>query len=63
MTLDVHAQDVGGVLANFFGVVGELNTTGFATSTDFDLSLHDDGVTNAISNGHGLVDRVGGVTW
>ncbi len=51
VALDVHAEDVAGVLAHLIGVVGELDTAGLAAATHLDLSLHHDGVADPIGDG------------
>ncbi len=41
-TFDVHAENFLGVFESFVGILGILDTTGFAASTDVDLRLDHD---------------------
>jgi hypothetical protein len=58
VALDVHAEDVAGVLAHLVGVVGELDAAGLAAAADLHLGLHDTGyrVADALGGGDGVVD-------
>ena len=62
MALDVHAEDVPGVLADLVGVVGELDAAGLAAATDLHLGLDDDGVAGLVGLRDRLVDGVGHAT-
>lgn len=57
VALDVHAQDVLGVLTTGRGVVGQLDAAGLAAATDLHLGLHHDRVADAVGGGHGVVHR------
>ncbi len=63
VALDVHPEDVAGVLAYLGLVVGELDAAGLATTADLHLRLDDDGVAGLIGLLHRLVDGVGGAAW
>ena len=60
VALDVHPQDVAGMLADLSLVVGELDAAGLAASTHLDLGLHHDRVAGIVGCSNGLVDGVGG---
>src|SRR5262249_52034987 len=51
VALDVHADDVGRVLAGLGLVVGELDAAGLAAPAHLDLRLHDDRVADAVGRG------------
>src|SRR3546814_5540043 len=40
VALDVHAEDVRGVGAGLFGIIGELDAAGLATTSHLHLGLH-----------------------
>ena len=48
VALDVHPEDVAGVLADLGLVVGELDAAGLASAADLHLRLHDDGITGPV---------------
>jgi hypothetical protein len=48
VTLDVHAEDVGGVLLGLGRVVGELDAARLAPATDLHLSLDDHAAAEAV---------------
>src|SRR3546814_16601572 len=54
VALDVHAEDVRGVGAGLFGVVGELDAAGLATTSHLHLGLHDHRVADALGGGDGV---------
>ena len=62
VALDVHAEDVAGVLAHLGLVVGELDAAGLAAAADLHLGLDDDRVAGLVGLGDGVVDRVGRAT-
>ncbi len=62
VALDVHAEDVPGVLAHLRLVVGELDAARLPTTTDLHLRLDDDGVAGLVRLAHGVIDGVGGAT-
>ncbi len=62
MALDVHPENVAGVLAHLVGVGGELDATGLPAAADLHLGLDDDGVAGGVGSGDRLVDRVGRAT-
>ena len=51
VALDVHAEDVAGVLADLGLVVGELDAAGLAAAADLHLGLDDDGVAGLVGFG------------
>ncbi len=48
VALDVHPEDVPGVLADLGLVVGELDAAGLAAATDLHLRLDDDGIAGLV---------------
>ena len=62
MALDVHAQDVRGVLAALVGVARELDAAGLPAPADLHLGLDDDRIADAIGRGDRGVDRLDGLT-
>ncbi len=62
VALDVHAEDVAGVLAHLGLVVGELDAAGLAATTDLHLCLDHDGVAGLVGLLHRLVDGVSRAT-
>ena len=61
VTLDVEAENVGGVGAALLGVFGQLHAAGLAAASGVDLSLHHHRVADAIGDGDGVVDVAGGL--
>ena len=58
VTLDVHPDDVGGVLAHLVGVVGQLDPARLAATADLDLRLdHDRVLPDAVGRCNGVLDR------
>ena len=58
VALDVHAEDVAGVVAHLVGVVGQLDAARLASAAHLHLRLDDDGVARLLGLAHRLVDRV-----
>jgi hypothetical protein len=50
VALDVHAEDVAGVLAHLVGVVGQLDAAGLAAAADLDLGLDHHRVADAVGD-------------
>ncbi len=62
MSLDVHAEDVAGMLPGLRRVGGELDASGLAPPADLHLRLHDDRVAETVGGGHRSVDGLDRLT-
>ena len=61
VAVDVHAEDVPGVLAGLRLVGGELDAAGLAAAADQYLRLDDDRVADPVGDADGVLDGVDGV--
>ena len=58
VTLDVHADDVARMSANFVFVIRELDAACLAATTNLHLRLHDNRIPDSLSDGYRLIDGV-----